>query len=193
MRKHHADVQHVSGDRLNAAQIAELMAIADLRRDATESERTEAVNSLLREYRLQIAEYRRGKRSVIDPLLLQGIGSWGRRIFAEATPVPALARFLGKQKRGKRASPERAARNISVTLAVIDLMNRGTTLEEAAVLVAADYTPRKVGKKLSLKADSVRKIYIRNETEQRARLAMNALEGLPPDTDRSTNSRSPSR
>jgi hypothetical protein len=175
----------VSGHRLNATEITELLAIAGSRRDATESERIEAVNSLLREYRLQIAEYRRDKRSSIDPILLQGIEDWGRRIFAEANPVVALARVLGKQKPGKRASPERAARDISVTLAVIDLMGRGTTLEEASELVAADYTPRKVGKRLSLKADSIRKIYIRNKTEQRARLAMNALEGLPPDAGRS--------
>jgi hypothetical protein len=178
-------VQDVSGDRLNTAQIAELLAIAGLRRDATESERIEAINSLLCEYRLQIEEYRKDKRGVIDPLLLQGIGDWGRRIFAEATPVLTLARFLGKQKPGRRASPERAARDISVTLAVIDRMDRGITLEEASELVAAAYTPRKVGKSLSLKADTVRKIYIRNETEQRARLAMNALEGLPPDAGRS--------
>ena len=174
-----------SSGRLNAAQIAELMAVAASRRDATKSERIEAVNSLLCEYRLQIAEYRRDERNVIDPLLLQGIEDWGRRIFAEADPVLTLARFLGKQRPGKRVSPERADRNISVTLAVIDLMDRGTTLEEASERVAADYSPQKVGKRLSLKADLVRKIYIRNETEQRARLAMNALEGLPPDAGRS--------
>jgi hypothetical protein len=108
---HRGDVSN----RLNAAQIAELFAITDSGLDATESERIEAVKSLLHEYRLQIAEYRRDERSVIDPLLLQGIGNWGRRIFADATPVLVLERFLGERlKPGKRA--KHRERNLALLL-----------------------------------------------------------------------------
>jgi hypothetical protein len=135
----------VNRQRLNRAQIAELLAVARLQRHATESERIEAVKYLLCEYRLQIAEFRRPRplwfwqvepfrvfdERVIDPLLEQGIEQWGRWVFAQAKPVLALARFLGERKKpGKRA--KYTERNFAIALAVINKMEGGMTLEEAA-------------------------------------------------------------
>jgi hypothetical protein len=177
----------MSRKRLNTVQIAELLAIAGSRRDATESERIQAVNRLLDEFRLQIEEYRKREytfrqrrsshklrknsprdivdprlRNAIDPLLIQGIQEWGLAIFAQAHPIQALARFLGKKQRpGKRA--KNAGRDFSIAHAVVLKMKDGMTLEDAAASVAADYRP-----KLKLDADTIRKIYVRKQKEVRA-------------------------
>jgi hypothetical protein len=146
----------MSQQRFNTAQIANLLAIS--RPYATDRKCIEAVKSLLCEYHLQIAEYKKGQRGVVDPLLMQGIGDWGRYIFAQANPEIALARFLGKrEKPGKRA--KNTDRDFTITGAVVAKMENGMTLEEASPLIAAEY---------KLKADTVRKIYVRRNKEVRA-------------------------
>jgi hypothetical protein len=148
----------MSRQRLNAVQIAEFFAIAGQRRDAAESERIEAIDNLLHELRLQIEQYRKGERSEIDHLLMQGIKEWGLQIFAQADPVLALARFLGKrQKPGKRA--KYSDRDFSIALAVITRREDGMTVEKACELVAADY---------GLDDETIRKIFRRRNKEVRA-------------------------
>jgi hypothetical protein len=146
----------MSQQRLNLAQIAELLTIS--RRYANDRECIEAVKNLVCEYQWQIAEYKRGERAVIDPLLLQGIGDWGRYVFAQAKPEIALARFLGKrQGPGKRA--KYTDRDFFIALAVITKMEGGMTLEKAIELVATDY---------GLEFDTIKKIYARRRKEARA-------------------------
>jgi hypothetical protein len=125
----------VSPQRINAAQIAELLAIAGSRRDANDSERVEAIKSLLCEYREQISEYQKHERGAVHPLLMQGIEDWGRRIFADANPTLALERFLGERtKPGKRA--KNRDRDLSIALAVVIRETRGTKVREAIEAVA---------------------------------------------------------
>ena len=125
---------------------------------ARDPERIEAVKRLICEYQLQIAEYKRRERAAIDPLLMQGVGDWGRYIFAQANPEMALGRLLGtKQKPGKRAT--NTDRNADITLAVIAEMEGGMTLEEAVTAVATDHC---------LAEDTIRKIYARRKSEARA-------------------------
>jgi hypothetical protein len=155
----------VSNQRLNSLQIAEFLAVAGSRRDATESERIEAVKNLLFEYRLQITEYKSGQRSGIDPILEQGITEWGRRIFADPNPTLALARFLGQsQERGKRA--KHSDRDLSIALAVT-IRGRGSNIAKAVETVAS---------LCGLKRNTVMKIYSRRKTEAKAYLAMAMLE-----------------
>jgi hypothetical protein len=146
----------MSQQRLNTEQIARLLIIS--RGYTTDRECIEAVKSLICEYHLQIAEFKKRERDVIDPLLMQGIGEWGRYIFAQPNPEIALGRFLGKrQKPGKRA--KNIDRNFSITLAVLTKRESGVTFEKATALIAADY---------NLEADTVRKIYLRRNKEVRA-------------------------
>jgi hypothetical protein len=161
---HHAEV-HVS-NRLNAAEIAELMAVAGSRRPTDESERIDAVKRLLCEYRLQIAEYKANRDHTPDPLLIQGIDNWGRQIFAEPDPTLALARFLGQKSRpGKRAT--HTERDLSIAIAVVREMRGGNTLERAAEAVGLAY---------NLAPETVSKIYGLRHKEAKADLAMSALE-----------------
>ena len=164
----------MSNQRLNSLQIAEFLAVAGSRRDATESERIEAVKKILFEYRLQITEYKGSQRSEIDPILEQGIAEWGRRIFADPNPTRTLARFLGhSQKRGKRA--KHSDRDLSIALAVAIRERRGSNVAKAVEAVASHYR---------LKRDTVMKIYSRRKIEAKAHLAMTTLEQQPPSRSR---------
>ncbi len=154
-------------DNLPSIRIAELFAVANETRNATESERVEAVNELLSEFRLQLEQYRTGETTHIDPLLVQGIKNWGSRIFAKPDPILALERFLGaRQRRGKRV--KNTDRDFQIAVAVVEKMKSGMTLENAAEAVAWDYRP--------LEGDSIKKIYTRNHREAKAHVAMCALE-----------------
>jgi hypothetical protein len=131
-----------------------------------ESRRIEAVNLLVSEYQLQVAEYKRKERAEIDPLLLQGIKEWGLYIFAQENPEIALARFLGKkQKPGKRATNTERHRDIA--LAVIEEMDGGAKFEKAIESVATEY---------GLEVDTVKKIYGRWRKELRADRALKFFE-----------------
>jgi hypothetical protein len=113
---------------------------------------------LICEYQLQIAEYKRGERKVIDALLMQGIGDWGRYIFAQPNPEMVLGRFLGKrQKPGKRA--KYTDRDFLITHAVITKMEGGMRRDKAVELVAAEY---------GLEDDTIKEIYDRRKKEVRA-------------------------
>jgi hypothetical protein len=172
MWMHYAEVYPMSHQRLKTAQISDLFAIAGyMRRNTTEVERVEAVNSLLGEYLLQIEEFKRGERDALDPLLREGIEDWGRRIFAQEDPVTALARFLGKRQRpGKRA--KHTARDFNIAVAVVIKMKDGMPLEEAASVIAAEHP--------SLKEETIRKIYVQNQKAAKAHFGLCRLQGLPP-------------
>jgi hypothetical protein len=147
----------MSQQRLNAEQIARLLTIS--RRHSTDPGCIEAVQHLVCEYQSQIAEHKRGERAVVDQLLMQGVGDWGRHIFAQPNPEIALARFLGtKQKPGKRI--KNTERDRSIAAAVVTTMEGGMTLEKAAAEVAEDY---------GLSTERVIAIYARKSKEVRAR------------------------
>src|SRR5262249_509724 len=105
-----------------------------------------------------IEEFKKKERAEVDPLLMQGVGEWGRYIFAQANPEITLARFLGKrQKPGKRTKNTDCDRDIAA--AVVVKMDSGMTLENAVADVAADF---------SLGEDTIKKIYARKRKEVRA-------------------------
>jgi len=146
----------MSPQRLNAEQIPGLLTIS--RRYSTDRECIEAVQALVREYQLQIAECRKGERDEVDRLLVQGVGDWGCHIFAQPNPEIALARFLGtRQKPGKRI--KNTDRDRSIAAAIVTAMEGGMTLEEAAAAVAADFR---------LGEDAIKKIYARKRKEVKA-------------------------
>jgi len=154
----------MSQQRLKVEQIARLLAIS--RSYSTDPECIEAVQHLVREYQLQIAEYKKGERDVVDALLMQGVGDWGRYIFAQPDPETALARFLGtKKKPGKRT--KNTDRDRDIAAAVVTKMDGGMTLEDAVVDVAANFR---------LGEDAVKKIYVRVRKEVRAARAVGKLE-----------------
>jgi hypothetical protein len=126
-------------------------------RAALERERVEAVEKLLCEFRLQIEEFKKKERAEVAPLLMQGIGDWGRYIFAQDDPEDALARFMGRPRPGKRAKNKE--RDVLIAGDVATKMDGGMTLEEAADEVAEKYR---------LESDAVVKIYTRNKIEGRA-------------------------
>jgi hypothetical protein len=174
---HHAEVP-VSSHReklSSSLRISTLFAVANGRQDASEVERLEAVNELLREFRLQCEQYRQKEINSIDRLLVQGIKNWSFRIFIQPDPMVALARFLGKkQPPGKRAKD--ADRNFAIAKAVHKKMQAGMNLENATDATQAEYP--------SLNADTIKKIYVRSHKmvqshnlEVQAHLAMCALEG----------------
>ena len=163
--------------RLNTEQIARLLAIS--RRYSTDPECIEAVQHLVCEYQLQIEEYKKDERDVVDALLMQGVGDWGRYIFAQLNPEIALARFLGtKQKPGKRT--KNTDRNRDIAAAEVTKMDGGMTLEDAIVDVAAAFR---------LGEDAVKKIYVRNRKGVRAARALGKLE----EEDKGPSKPSPSR
>jgi hypothetical protein len=80
----------------------------------SETERIQAVNELLDEYRSQVEQS--ADKKINDPLLWQGIKDWGLRIFAKRDPVLALERLLGlRHARGKRAK-NRATRRTAILI-----------------------------------------------------------------------------
>lgn len=167
---HHADVRMSSlRENLPSIRIALLFAVSNKSREASESERLDAVNELLREFRSQWGQLGQGEIARIDPLLVQGIKDWGYRIFSKPNPILALEKFLGtRQRRGKRA--KNTDRNFQIAVAVAQKMKSGMSFEDAADAVASDYKP--------LEADSIRKIYTRNAIEAKAHVAMCALERI---------------
>jgi hypothetical protein len=139
-------------------RVTELLTRA--RRWSTEPECIKAIRNLRHELRLQVAEFRRGKRALVDPLLDQWAGDCGRRLFAEDDPGTALMRLLGKKhKPGKHAI--NAARDQKIARDVFDKMmaGQGMTLEDAAAEVAKVYRRS---------AKTVRDIYIRGHIEVKA-------------------------
>jgi hypothetical protein len=154
-------------NNLASIRIATLFGIANQNCNASESDRREAINELLREFRSQMERYGRGEITHIDLLLVQGIKDWGFRIFSKENPILALEKFLGtRQRRGKRA--KNTDRNFRIAVAVVERMQSGMSLEDAAEAVAYDYKP--------LVGDSIKKIYTRNATEAKAYVAVRALQ-----------------
>jgi hypothetical protein len=185
---------------LPRTRIAELFAIADGLRDASDSERHEAVAELLSEFRCQFKEAGReidnyekareaavkkakgdpagitallnalARRSPIDPLLVQGMKNWAFRIFSQQNPVVALKELLGTQRR-RGKRPKNADRDFWIAVAVAEKKKSGMNLEDAMYVVAEGF---------GLEGDSVRKIYNRNHREAKAHVAMVAMEKSPP-------------
>jgi hypothetical protein len=109
-----------------------------------------------------------GSPPQIDRLLLQGIRSWGLGIFAAENPALALERLLGtRQKRGKSQRAETASRNRQITLALMDKMRSGMSLEKAAEALASDYR---------IEPESIASIYKREHKAVKAEIAMSELE-----------------
>ena len=142
----------------SSTRIAELFAIANGNQDdASETERIQAVNELLDEYRSQLEKFADEKIERIDPLLLQGIKDWGLRIFAKRDPVLALGRLLGlRRPRGKRA--KNTERDLQIAVAVLTKMKLGMSLEDAAAYVAENC-------RFGLGVESIAKIYNRNPSQ----------------------------
>jgi hypothetical protein len=173
-------------------RIAELLAVANGQREASDSERHEAVAELLSEFRCQFKEagreidnYEKAREaavnkakgdadgitaaldaltagSPIDPLLVQGVKIWALRIFSQQNPVAALKELLGAQRR-RGKRPRNEDRNFWISVAVAKKMKSGMRLDDAAYVVAEDY---------DLEGDSIKKIYKRNHREAKAHVAM---------------------
>jgi hypothetical protein len=137
--------------RLSTEEISELSLRA---KHGTEGERIEATKALVEEFRSQAEAYRKQDRArrnaiidgrkarggpvKINPLLVQAIDEFGRKIFAEADPVLALEILLGKKKSpGKHAT--NTIRDRDISRAVLDKMNGGMTMDKAVAAVAKDY------------------------------------------------------
>jgi hypothetical protein len=128
------------------------------RRYATDPECIEAVLSLRHECRLQVAEYQKDERDLVDPLLMQWAGDLGRYIVAQDDPVTALARLLGEKRRpGKQ--PVNTERDRNIAAAVVAKMAGGMKRDKAVENVAEGY---------GLSEDWVKAIYLRGRGEAKA-------------------------
>ena len=131
------------------------------------SERAAAAVELAGEFRAQVEAYRKharvrrdggdGRVFEIDPLLLQVIDELGRRVLAEADPVLALERLLGRQ--GSEQSAKTTARDRDIARAVVNKLDGGSALEQAVTETA---------KAFGQSADEVRTIYVNGRIEAKA-------------------------
>jgi hypothetical protein len=149
------------------ARISRLGWLADTRSGRPEAERLAALEQLLTLHRIQVEEFKRGEREIIDPPLYNAIVSFGVRIFAQADPLDAMAKFLGrKRERGKRGKNSR--RDFDIALKVVEKKFTGISLEDAAVAVAKDF---------GLSPERIENIYKTNHKAAKAQFAL-ALENL---------------
>jgi hypothetical protein len=116
---------------------------------APPSEAREAKLALLRLYRDQREEVRRGRTSAIDSRLLQYVREGLRRCIVHADPLAAVESFLeeSNQRRGRPKTPHR------------DLLIAGDIEERVQAGATVDKACEELEKPTGLKVEHLRRIY----------------------------------
>jgi hypothetical protein len=155
----------------SSLDIAKLFAIANGNTGTPETERVQKVDEILANYRSQRQQFADGEINGIDPLLMQGIEEWGRRIFAAPDPVRALKILLGLQRpRGKRA--KNAERDVERAIAVLETRERMSVEENKRV--SLERAAEEVAETWGLEHDYVLKLYKRHRLAAKAERAFRA-------------------
>jgi hypothetical protein len=113
----------------------------------SDDERRSAVETLVTIFQQHVSEFRRKQRQQIDLPLVRFFERQSLRAIADANPSKA-AQFLVPLKRGRRASSDIAASHLRVAGEVGELMESGSTYENAIAEIADRWglSSRQVGK-----------------------------------------------
>ena len=166
-------------------KITYLQWAADPRSGLPEEKRREAVNEILGLLRIQVDEYRQGKREAVSRPLQQAVTELALPIFADPDPLSAMDHFLrGKRKRGKRAV--NADRDFRIAVQVAHkVKTEGMSLDDACAFVAE---LGKKQRKLKLSPERIENIYKAHLAEAKVEVALQMLQanavcepGKPPE------------